>query len=505
MQKKTAKLLDTLLTARGLHNRDPEEDSRFVQFTAITVLTQFIFWFFCIYSFHVGRILLAGLLAFSAISLLSGWFLLFRGIIQKWVYRGNCLIFASMTVYLMYLGQWDHSMVFWMFISPLLLFFFMGRREGALWVILLWLASLVVFIFTYGEDGYDLMFMVRFMLTFGMIASITYTYEYFRDVHRHEVLAKNTILEQEIQEREKVEDSLRESEARYRAIYLQAVEGILLVSSTGEIIDNNPQILQMLGYGREQLIGKNVFSLFHPENLKKIPSQLDRLQAGESILVERQILTASGKYLYCEQSGKKISDELIILLYRDITDRKIAERALETANQTLEKLANIDGLTGVANRRRFDSVLSQEWRRGAREQLSLGLLIFDVDYFKQFNDIYGHQAGDDCLVRIAKTLQSSVHRPADLVARYGGEEFVVLAPDTDKKGCQEIAEKLRRRIQNLNITHHGSRVANMVTISCGFASMIPTLQVSVDHLISLADQALYAAKEGGRNQVRGQK
>ena len=504
MKTSLTNIIEKLLAVRPVAERDQEEESRFLQYSAILVVSQAVFLLFGIYNFNAGRSTLALLLAVSSISLLCGWWLLYKNVLKVAVYRANCLLFCGLNIYLMYIGQAEHSMVFWMFISPLVIFFFMGPREGACWTGLLWVSSAAIFIIVHGDGGYDLMFMIRFMVTFSLIVVITYTYEYFRYTHRREILGQNRKLEEEIAIRKSVEASLRESETRYKAIYHQAVEGILLVSSKGVIVDCNPQMLQMLGYGRDQLLGRSVFSVFHPENLKKIPSQLDRLIEGEAILIERQLRTVSGMYIYCEQSGRMIGEDLIILLYRDITERKIAEMALEKANQALEKLANMDGLTGVANRRRFDNVLKREWDRMTREGKYLGLVICDIDYFKQFNDIYGHQVGDDCLIRVANILKNGVHRPADIVARYGGEEFVVLMPDTDSRGCCKIAERLCERVEELGLGHSGSMVSRSVTISCGYSAMIPDSTEKLNHLVAQADKALYTAKEMGRNRIWGE-
>ncbi len=258
----------------------------------------------------------------------------------------------------------------------------------------------------------------------------------------------------------------------------------------------------MLSYREPDLVGRNVFSLFHPEDLKKIPPQLEKLRAGEVIFIERRMCTASGVYLLCEQSAKKINEDLIILLYRDITERKVAEVALERANEALDRLAHIDGLTQIANRRKFDQVLKSEWQRMKREGKLLGMILSDIDYFKQFNDIYGHQAGDDCLRSVAGTLSALVHRPADLVARYGGEEFMILLPDTDYEGCKQIAEKMRLTIEALRIRHEGSKVHTAVTMSFGVAATAASGAGTLDDLVGAADKALYCAKETGRNRVR---
>jgi diguanylate cyclase (GGDEF)-like protein len=174
---------------------------------------------------------------------------------------------------------------------------------------------------------------------------------------------------------------------------------------------------------------------------------------------------------------------------------------LQEANQTLQRISAQDALTGVANRRSFDSHLAHEWSRAAREQKPLSLIICDIDYFKAFNDYYGHPRGDECLRQVARALRAPVKRPGDLVARYGGEEFVVLLPWTVLSGAVALAEKLRERIASLRIPHARSLAAPHVTLSLGAASVIPLRQARTAGLVEAADQALYAAKERGRNRV----
>jgi diguanylate cyclase (GGDEF)-like protein/PAS domain S-box-containing protein len=179
-----------------------------------------------------------------------------------------------------------------------------------------------------------------------------------------------------------------------------------------------------------------------------------------------------------------------------------ANRALAKANQRLNALSCLDGLTKVANRRQFDNVLRQEWERLIRSQLPLSLIMFDVDYFKHFNDRYGHPAGDECLITVAQTAKALVNRPTDLVARYGGEEFAVILPVTDLDGALTIAERIRKAIRNLNIVNFETDQETVyVTVSLGAACQVPTARKSPQNLINKADQALYQAKQGGRNQV----
>lgn len=174
---------------------------------------------------------------------------------------------------------------------------------------------------------------------------------------------------------------------------------------------------------------------------------------------------------------------------------------LKIANQELENLAHIDGLTQVANRRRFDEHLQEEWLRLRREKSPLSLIFCDVDYFKFYNDTFGHLAGDECLQKIAKIIQQTTKRPGDLVARYGGEEFAIILPHTSLSGALYLGEEIQAKIKELKIAHHTSKVSNIVTLSLGVACMIPSMKTSPITLLTSADRALYQAKELGRDRV----
>jgi len=189
------------------------------------------------------------------------------------------------------------------------------------------------------------------------------------------------------------------------------------------------------------------------------------------------------------------------LLKQEVRDRLAAEAALQAANQELQRLANLDGLTQVGNRRRFDEYLEQEWRRLNREQLPLSLILCDVDFFKSYNDTYGHQAGDDCLRSIARVLQLAATRPADVVARYGGEEFAVVLPNTFLEGAMQVARKIQMGIKELKLEHRDSQISQYVTLSLGVSMVVPALGVSPAALIASADQALYRAKAIGRDRI----
>lgn len=195
-------------------------------------------------------------------------------------------------------------------------------------------------------------------------------------------------------------------------------------------------------------------------------------------------------------------------LKKEIDQRKARElellgvtRQLQEANRLLEQLSMHDGLTDVANRRYFDQYLEKEWRRAARTNAPVSLLMIDIDYFKKFNDRYGHQSGDECLKQVAQALKTETKRTQDFIARYGGEEFAVVLPQTDNDGAVALARKLRTRIEELNIAHEASGAGTRVTISIGAATRRSNPSLSCETLLHAADQALYSAKHKGRNRV----
>ncbi len=177
------------------------------------------------------------------------------------------------------------------------------------------------------------------------------------------------------------------------------------------------------------------------------------------------------------------------------------ERLLREQAESLRGLAFVDGLTGIANRRRMDEYLADEFKRAARNNAPLSVIMMDIDYFKQFNDSYGHQSGDFCLQRVANAIKATLRRPADMVARYGGEEFALILPDTSFAGASSLAEEIRKHVENLTIPHESSNVANHITLSLGISNVQSYANTSSETLLLQADKALYQAKSRGRNQV----
>ncbi|RME32407.1 MAG: diguanylate cyclase [Gammaproteobacteria bacterium] len=203
-------------------------------------------------------------------------------------------------------------------------------------------------------------------------------------------------------------------------------------------------------------------------------------------------------------ASARLIDGMRLRLEKERLARQLEEanRTLAEARDQLQTLADTDELTGLPNRRRFVRLLAIEWQRAQRRQHALGCLMIDIDHFKGYNDRYGHPAGDECLRQVARILRRGLYRPGDLIARYGGEEFVALLPETPAGGAREVAERLRRAVEQAAIPHLGSP-AGVVTLSIGVAAALPQPGSPAEALVASADEALYRAKDSGRNRVCG--
>ncbi len=198
--------------------------------------------------------------------------------------------------------------------------------------------------------------------------------------------------------------------------------------------------------------------------------------------------------LYNQKKLVEYQSELLKLKIIELTE-------LQDANCKLENLSLSDGLTGIANRRNFDQYMKMSWENAIRSKKPISLIMGDIDFFKQYNDNYGHLKGDDVLVTVAKNMESNLKRPMDFVARYGGEEFIVILPETDAKGALFIAEGIRKGIEDLKVPHEFSRIENYLTISLGVTTMYPQVNDCFDVFITQSDKAMYMSKETGRNKV----
>lgn len=351
-----------------------------------------------------------------------------------------------------------------------------------------------------------------------------------------------------LNENERAKADLKSTNAMLTQFLNALPVGVSVYGQNGAALYSNPMVEQLLQPSQDAQSGTWVWhgSIYRPGSSTACsPENLPAARAlkGECLLDDDLEIRQADKVIPLEVRGTPILDEQgrvtsAIMVWQDISDRKrteailanytheleleVAHRTRELANtnqqlqreiwerertqqaldeaiQQLQKLINIDGLTQIANRRCFDERLRWEWQRAAARRLPLSLILLDVDYFKRYNDIYGHQAGDECLVQVAQTIAQTVNRPDDLAARYGGEEFVILLPHTDCNGAVLVAQRLQKAIQDLEIPHKGSEVSKTVTLSMGIVQFLPEPESSITTFIHLADQALYEAKRLGRN------
>lgn len=306
-----------------------------------------------------------------------------------------------------------------------------------------------------------------------------------------------------------VSEALKGSEIRkrhqqtslmYRGILEQIDDGVLLVDRRGCVELANRGIERLLSVDRGELQGQAVGAFIRtqdgtPFRVSEAPSSHAKIEVA---------LVSPGTGDECEALLSahildRDSAQHVQLVITDISDRKRMEYELERANERLRRLAETDALTGLDNRRAFEQVLNDEWRRCARTGVPLTLLYIDIDAFKAYNDDHGHAAGDQVLKRVSSVLASHVRRPGDRLARYGGEEFLVILPDTGILGLEAYAEQIRKGVEGLGIQHPKNPAASVVTVSIGAASCIPELDQDPGRLLHVADTALYAAKRRGRN------
>lgn len=256
-------------------------------------------------------------------------------------------------------------------------------------------------------------------------------------------------------------------------------------------------------YSKPRLCLADVLAQGRADELETLyPFHAEPSELGNGVRAENWCLMPRiGNRLYLAIDAGPIYDEdgrliAVVETLRDMTEHKNAQIALQ-------QLATLDSLTGLANRRSFDDKLHSEWNRARRQHGPLALIMADVDYFKAYNDHYGHQGGDECLRAVAAILECQAFRAGDMSARYGGEEFAIILPNTEFAGAREVAERIRAGIEAAALPHGGSAVADCVTISLGVAALVPDVDGQPGDLVAIADQALYSAKRAGRNRIGG--
>lgn len=305
------------------------------------------------------------------------------------------------------------------------------------------------------------------------------------------------------------EKRLHEIAALHQLVTANSRDIILLADLGGIPRYISEAVYPLTGWKPEETMNRGFTEVVHPADLPVVEKLMTDLRNGtDAGTVEYRVHRRRGGYVWVEGSFRTVHDAAsglrtgILQVVRDISERKQTEEKLRAAYRVLEGIAAVDGLTGVANRRRFDETLSSEWRRGLREHRPLSIVLLDVDLFKPYNDTYGHLRGDSCLKQIAESALDVVTRPGDLVARYGGEEFAIILPGTETPGAESVAREICRSLRARQLTHSASPFG-IVTVSAGHATVVPQLGQSPSDLIELADRALYEAKRKGRNLVCG--
>lgn len=311
------------------------------------------------------------------------------------------------------------------------------------------------------------------------------------------------VLVRQLQRGQRMAAALIEKEAHFRLLAEGSSDMVTRIGLDERLRYVSPSSNRVVGWRPNQLIGTDALAGIHPEDRPHVQAIVDAMKRGdtdESRVTYRNVHRQSSE-VWLESTMRVTRKDNgnvdgVVAISRDISEQKKLEARLET-------LAIEDSLTGLANRRRFDERLNEEWARAYRDRSSLGLLMIDVDHFKAYNDEYGHPAGDACLRVIAKIIAAEMQRVGDLAVRYGGEEFAMLLPNTDAAGCARIGERIRRAVHDAGLVHASNPATPCVTVSVGGAACRPSFErtAGAGSLVEAADRALYAAKDAGRDRL----
>ena len=293
-----------------------------------------------------------------------------------------------------------------------------------------------------------------------------------------------------------------------RMLFENTVIGLALCRMNGDLVKVNSAYAELLGRSIEETLTLTYWQITPEKYASQEGVQLESLEkTGKFGPYEKEYIHADGHFVPVRLSGQIVEldgEQYIWSSAEDITERKQAEEELARLYKEVEQLSLQDGLTGIANRRMFDQTLDREWARAKRDKVPLSLIIFDIDFFKEYNDFYGHLQGDECLKQVAKTLSGASKRAIDLVGRYGGEEFVLLLPATNEIQARQIAERCFSAVKQQKLPHELSTVSDTVTISAGVSTIIPIGATHSSILVEVADKLLYQAKRKGRNRIEFQ-
>lgn len=315
-------------------------------------------------------------------------------------------------------------------------------------------------------------------------------------------------LREEMEKRRDTEVALAQRDTILQNILAASPDSIGIFNENMVYQACNQPFVEALGIAEvSDLIGKRLQDVI-PESLYTSLSDTDSkvLHEGQSLRYTDRLERSDGEYVWYDVVKSPFRDPAsgtngVLIMARDVSERYLAAEQLEAANQELERLSFSDSLTQVANRRRFDEQLHTLWHLHVRERKPLSIILCDVDFFKQYNDSYGHVMGDEALKQIALAFTQVANRNSDCVARYGGEEFGIILPNTPQAGAMLIAERIHQKIHSLAIDHAYSEVSDHLTVSLGIVTCIPEPEDVPEQIVALADSALYQAKAKGRNQT----
>lgn len=269
-----------------------------------------------------------------------------------------------------------------------------------------------------------------------------------------------------------------------------------------------PQIEALLGWPQDSWLTVDDWATrMHPEDRERVVNFcVSQSQSGIDHEADYRALTKDGAYVWLRDVVHVLRNdsgdvEALVGFMFDISERKKTEDELVALQQKLEEYSYKDGLTGVANRRMFDTVMNENWGHAIRNQSPLSVILIDIDKFKQYNDLHGHLQGDECLKRIASLLDKTAQRPRDFVARFGGEEFIIVLPETDTEAAIKVADRFRQLLLREQIPHGDSALSELVTVSMGIGTITPARGDSISEFLDQVDQRLYKAKRDGRDRM----
>lgn len=302
---------------------------------------------------------------------------------------------------------------------------------------------------------------------------------------------------------------IKQSEEKLRTIISTAQDAIIITDVNMRIISWNKSAENIFGYKEDEIIGKTIDIIKPKHYLDRYYFSLEQfLSKGKKSITGKTVefmgLRKDNTLIPIELSlnSWQVDDEIYFCgIIRDISKRKEDEKQLTEVNSQLKELSIRDGLTKIYNRRHFDDVFEQEWKHHLLKQMPLSIIMFDIDFFKKYNDTYGHLQGDHCLIKVATHLDNLLSDKGYIFARYGGEEFIVILQNTDQEKAKNVAEKIRTAVLNLQIPHEKSEVSPYLTVSVGVSTIIPNDEIKREDLLKKADEALYRGKEKGRNRV----